>query len=290
MKEKLPISVIICVKNGQKTIEACIISSIKNDPQELIIIDGGSIDNTIKIAKKYTKKIYYDNGKGLAFARQIGAEMASQEFIVYIDSDTELPKETILHNMFDELQKKNWAAIRAQIIDPRQEKTFFEQAEDFHWRNRLNRAGEHNHMYLSTIVCLIKKNIVIKYKFDPSFDGAAEDRDFFRRIKNEYNFGIAKEVAYHYHRSSCRNFFMQRLLYGKGDAKSIVKHKAKAINIFCYPFGDFLIGIALCIYKGKPKYIPFYIIRVISIQIGSLAGIGSIIRLALNKKIQDFHI
>ena len=56
-KNKL-ISIITVVLNGEKTIEKSIQSVLKQSYKnfELIIIDGGSTDDTLKIIKKYKQK------------------------------------------------------------------------------------------------------------------------------------------------------------------------------------------------------------------------------------------
>ena len=62
--EKLPISVIIVAKNAERTIEECLEKIRRNDPVEIIIIDGDSTDRTVEIARKFTRRIYSDGGRG----------------------------------------------------------------------------------------------------------------------------------------------------------------------------------------------------------------------------------
>jgi len=93
--EKIPkISIITPVLNGEKYLEKCIKSVInQNYPKkkfEHIIIDGGSTDNTIKIIKKYDKKIKYWHSKkdnGLYDAMNIGLKKSSGEIIGILNSD-----------------------------------------------------------------------------------------------------------------------------------------------------------------------------------------------------------
>lgn len=67
---ELKITIVTAVYNGEKYIEECIKSIMNQTYQnfEHIIMDGGSTDNTLEIAKKYEKlynvKIYSrkDNG------------------------------------------------------------------------------------------------------------------------------------------------------------------------------------------------------------------------------------
>jgi glycosyltransferase involved in cell wall biosynthesis len=93
------VSFVIPTFNSERTLDHCL-SSISNQdyPEiELIIVDNGSSDQTIEIAKKYTQKIYYDSGK-LGSVRQTGIEHASGEVIGNFDSDNYLPYDKWLLN------------------------------------------------------------------------------------------------------------------------------------------------------------------------------------------------
>ena len=117
------ISVVICAKNAEKTIVITLESIIKNNPFEIIVVDGDSKDNTVNVARKYTDRIYSDQNKGLAYARQLGAEKAQGNYIAYIDSDTELPNKNVLSTLYKELCGNNWVAIHTQLVDPRDKKS-----------------------------------------------------------------------------------------------------------------------------------------------------------------------
>lgn len=268
------ISVVICAKNAEKTIVITLESIIKNKPFEIIVVDGDSKDNTVNVARKYTDRIYSDQNKGLAYARQLGAEKAQGDYIAYIDSDTELPNKNVLSTLHKELCENNWVAIHTQLVDPRDKKSYWEQGEDFHWRVRFNKVGERR--YLGAIVCLIHRDMILKYKFDPFFKGAGEDGDFYHRLgEGGYKFGVSSAIAYHYHRSSFKDFVKQRIWYGKGNARVIVKHNA--IKHLFAPFGIAFYGIWLCVNQMKIKFIPFYFIWMGGLFIGIFIGIIELI-------------
>ena len=95
-KNNLPsISVIIPTYNSGNILDQSLSSIIEqNYPKKLIeilIIDGGSIDNTIKIAKNYTNKIYKNPLKTGEAGKAIGVKKAKNELIALIDSDNILP-------------------------------------------------------------------------------------------------------------------------------------------------------------------------------------------------------
>ena len=92
---KLDISLYIPVYNGESTIERVLKSALKLDPgpNEIIVINDGSTDDTLKILNKYKNKIKIINNiqnKGLAYSRNIGIEKAVNENVASIDSDVEV--------------------------------------------------------------------------------------------------------------------------------------------------------------------------------------------------------
>ena len=90
----LNISVIIPTINEEKYLERTL-KSVKaqktNLDCEIIVCDSGSKDHTLKIAKKYTDKIFKIEKKGIWHGRNEGAKKANGDLLVFIDADTLLP-------------------------------------------------------------------------------------------------------------------------------------------------------------------------------------------------------
>lgn len=93
------ISFAIPTLNNEETLDKCLKSIIDQEyPNiEIIIVDGNSKDRTIEIAKKYTNKIFFDDGK-LGSARQTGVEHSTGQILALFDSDIIIPHKKWLKN------------------------------------------------------------------------------------------------------------------------------------------------------------------------------------------------
>jgi len=94
-KDKIKISVVVPVYNRQDCVVRCIDSVLKNKPFELIIVDDGSTDNTLRKIKARIKnennvRLIIQGNKGVNVARQNGFWACKGSHIVFLDSDNEL--------------------------------------------------------------------------------------------------------------------------------------------------------------------------------------------------------
>ncbi|PHD68085.1 tetratricopeptide repeat-containing glycosyltransferase [Bacillus toyonensis] len=83
----ITISLCMIVKNEEENLERCL-ASVKDIPDEIIIIDTGSQDQTKKVAEKYTSYIYdFQWNYNFAEARNKSFSYATMEYILWLDAD-----------------------------------------------------------------------------------------------------------------------------------------------------------------------------------------------------------
>ena len=102
MKKK--ISIIVPVYNAEKYLGRCVDSILSQTYQniELILIDDGSCDSSGKIMKEYALrdsriKIISQANQGPGAARNVGLDVASGEYITFVDSDDFIEPVTYEH-------------------------------------------------------------------------------------------------------------------------------------------------------------------------------------------------
>lgn len=96
----MKISAIVPVYNSENYVGRCIESVLSQTYQdwELILVDDGSIDISLRILRDYEKKdcrikVIHQDNKGPGMARNNGIKYATGEFVVFLDSDDYIDKD-----------------------------------------------------------------------------------------------------------------------------------------------------------------------------------------------------
>lgn len=97
------ISIVVPVYNSIKYLDRCINSILKQTflDFELILINDGSTDSSFSVMKKYETdsrvKCYSQKNKGIAATRNRGIDLASGEYIMFIDNDDYIKEDYLMH-------------------------------------------------------------------------------------------------------------------------------------------------------------------------------------------------
>ena len=108
----IKISIIIPVFNVEQYLEKCLNSAINQTLKniEIITVNDGSTDNSLKILEKYSQKdnrlkIITQENQGLSGARNTGIKMAKGDYLLFLDSDDYID-ENMAQDMYERAIKE----------------------------------------------------------------------------------------------------------------------------------------------------------------------------------------
>lgn len=216
------VSVIITTRNSAPTLEA-LLKSIKNQSYqqtEVIVVDNSSRDETCKIAKKYTDKVF-DKGPERSAQRNFGATKARGGFLLFLDSDMVLSKDVVRECVMV-MKNGNYGGL----IIP--EKSFGEKfwAKVKTWERKLN-EGE---TYFEASRLFSKKVFNTIGGYDENLTGP-EDWDFHQRVAKK--FAIKRIKSYILHNeweTTLKTLIQKKYYYGLSAHRYLEKQSIPVLS------------------------------------------------------------
>lgn len=106
------LSVIIIAKNEELNIRRCL-ESIKW-VDEIIVLDSGSVDKTVDIAKEYTAKVYRTDWQGYGIQKQRALAHATGDWVLNLDAD-EAVDDKLKQDILEAIQSNSADGYRIPI-------------------------------------------------------------------------------------------------------------------------------------------------------------------------------
>lgn len=223
------LSLCIICKDEERNIKCCL-DSIDNLVDEIVIVDTGSLDKTIDIAKYYTDKIYKFNWtNNFSDARNFSLEKATSDWILILDCDEilEIPSKKYLNHL---LSSQHYDAYCLNLISENTSYPLcrlFRNIKDVKFKNKLHEQIVH--CFIPSKVANCNLNII--------HNGYTND-SLIKKNKINRNFNILlsyspseKDCFYFYNLGNC---FLSMKKYT--DALDNYHY---ALSIFNDPYGFF---------------------------------------------------
>ncbi len=170
-------SIIVPVYNVEKYIKKCLDSVFAQTEKdfEVIVVNDGTKDNSMDIVKDYKVTIINQENQGLSAARNNGLKKARGDYIIFLDSDDYLEKDTL-----KEIKKSltnDPDIVRFQI----REVFEFKEAIDYEEQSFTNKSGEEAF------------SLIAKYHFVENAWCYAIKRSYYQKEKFTFRKGTIHE-------------------------------------------------------------------------------------------------
>lgn len=213
MKEfEYKVSLVIPVYNAENYLEECLVSvlhqSINKEDLEVLLINDGSTDNSLNICKEYQEinenfKVFTKENGGVSSARNYGIKIARGKYIMYLDADDTLSKDTIRNvvvffdNHYEEVDLVTYSEI--SYIN--------EKEQQLHFRyNFLKNSGiydlkEFPYALQTRLGICVKNRCEKNILFDETLKYHEDQKYIVNIIQEKMKIGFVKEAIYYWKRN-----------------------------------------------------------------------------------------
>ncbi len=247
------ISIIVPVLNAERYIDLCIKSLInQNYPKgryEIIIVDNGSVDDTVNILNRYYEycrniKILYESNKGSYSARNTGIKNSKGDIIAFTDSDC-----IVSENWIRELSKGFISdnigcvvgAVHSYQDNTHQSDTLVEKFSKNKDIMSQERTLNSNFLpYGETANVAFRKNVLYHIGYFDEIFKSGGDADIAWRMQLQTTYKLVycpESIVEHHHRVMLKDLFLQHFKYGLGLAmlnKKYDRNKKNMIRMINY--------------------------------------------------------
>ncbi|MBM7854299.1 glycosyltransferase involved in cell wall biosynthesis [Desulfohalotomaculum tongense] len=224
------ISLCMIVKNEEHCLKRCL-NSVKDCVDEIIIVDTGSNDNTVNIAKQFGAKVFhYRWNDDFAAARNFSISNASGDWIFYLDADEELEPHcsqrfrTLANNPGVEgyyfvINNLNDGNTSLRHINVR----MFRNKPEYRFEGRLHEQ------ILNTILAANEKNVVTNSGISIFHYGYLAS-EYAAKNKGERNYRIIKKMLAEHPDDPFHLYNMGNCLINLNDLTGATLHYGKALK------------------------------------------------------------
>lgn len=241
-KEKVMVSIIIPVKNEEKYISKCIESVLRQNfdkkKMELILVDGISEDETVKIIKSFMRNYsfiqFYENPKEtVQYALNTGIKNAVGKYIIRMDAHSEYADDYV-SKCVDYLEKTEADNVGGPMMARGKTPIQNVIAAAYHSPFAMGGGKFHNENYEgyadTVYLGAFKKETLMRLNmYDERLPRSEDDDLNFRILESGGKIFVTPQIkSVYYPRRTYSEFFRQFFEYGLWKVAVIKKHKKPA--------------------------------------------------------------
>ena len=229
------ISIIIPAYNAEKYINECIDSILKNSKEslnqtEIIVINDGSTDRTLKKLEKYNENniihVYTTKNQGVSAARNYGIKLAKGDWITFIDADDKVTEGFVDQN----INELNNSALLKTTISTNNYNNQIKDKTTISIQHLLSKLT-YGEMPAFIPSYFFKKDIVKQIHFNKNIHFMEDSLfliEYLNKTKEKYN--VETNLAsYLYNNNQCS---------ASNNSKNIIRNILDAEQVFLLRFKD----------------------------------------------------
>ncbi len=274
------VSILIRTKNEEehlgKVLDALVSQSYKSF--EIIIVDSGSTDRTLEIARRYPVKIYEIKPEDFTFGYSLnyGFQMAKGKYVVCLSAHALPLSRDWLEILISNFSDDKVAAVMCKVLP-------WPDCNPFDKRGLLKKYNVSKQpitgnppFFFSNANSAIRKSIWGKIKFNEKLP-AVEDQDWIQKVRKQ-NYIIIYEPSvqvYHSHNETLKQIF--RRYYREPYALKLLKLKEYSLaEIFFDLVAGTVYDMLYVLFKGKNlKWFFFAPLRRFAMNLARFKARGS---------------
>lgn len=246
------LTAVVPVRNGEALLPGCLGALDRNGVHHVVVVDGRSSDRSRTIAAEHGAVLVSDEGRGLPYARTLGARTATTDLVLLVDVDVVFPDGGVVA-LVREFLAGDYAALQAgqeSVGGP----GYWGRALAHHHRTGRSRN------WFGLVATVFERDELLATGFDDDFR-SGEDIELRWRLRAAgRRAGVSREVAVQ-HRYAGDDFAFARdqfLMDGAGLGLMVRRNGVRGLRLALLPAAAAARGMALSCLRGEGRWIPYY--------------------------------
>ena len=229
-------SVIIPAYNAGRTIGRCLDAlldqTMDRDAYEVIVVDDGSLDDTVRVSERVGVRVLSQQHRGPAAARNLGAQQAQAPVVVFTDADCR-PAPEWLEALLRPLEQPEIAGVKGRYATT--QRGIVARLVQAEYEEKYQRLSAQQYIdFVDTYSAAYRRDLFLSSGgFDVSFrEAAMEDPELsFRLAEQGHKLVFAPSaVVFHLHPDSWGRYLRRKFRVGRWAVLNGWKHPARIVR------------------------------------------------------------
>jgi glycosyltransferase involved in cell wall biosynthesis len=246
------LTAVVPVRNGEALLPGCRAALDRNGVGNVVVVDGRSSDRSWTIAVEHGAMVVSDEGRGLPYARALGARTATTNLVLLVDVDVVFPDGGVAA-LVREFLSGGYAALQAG-----QESV----GGPGYWGRALanhHRTGRSRHWF-GLVATVFRRDELLSIGFDDEFR-SGEDIELRWRLRALGRpAGVSRGVVVQ-HRFGGDDFAFakdQFLMDGAGLGLMVRRNGVRGLRLALLPAAAAVRGMVLSSVHGEGRWLRYY--------------------------------